>query len=138
VKRDTPFVWAVDCTTAILWLSPLPQPSDNLEVDVFGFATGGILTQRDEQDKPRPIAYISQTLNDAERNYSIHDHEHLVVMRGLCAQIIWLSCSPFACHCQIAGVVASVSKSNYFSRTVGSRAVFRRSLDDRPSRIAAT
>jgi RNase H-like domain found in reverse transcriptase len=50
---------------------------------MFGSATGGIPTQRDERDKPCPIAYIFQTLNDAERNYSIHGHELLAVMRGL-------------------------------------------------------
>ena len=33
--------------------------------------------------KWRPVAYISKLLNEAERNYKIHDKEILVIVRCL-------------------------------------------------------
>ena len=31
----------------------------------------------------RPVAFVSKSLSDTERNYEIHDKEMLVVVRGL-------------------------------------------------------
>jgi RNase H-like domain found in reverse transcriptase/Integrase zinc binding domain len=54
-------------------------------VDASQYATGAILQQPDEAGRLRPVGYDSQTFNDAERGYDIHDHELLVVIRGLLA-----------------------------------------------------
>jgi hypothetical protein len=42
-----------------------------------------ILYQRDDKEKLRPMAYHSETFNEAERGYNIHDRELLAVVRGL-------------------------------------------------------
>jgi len=54
-----------------------------VEVDVSDFATGGVLSMKCEDEKWRPVAYISKLLNEAERNYEIHDKEMLAIIRCL-------------------------------------------------------
>ena len=42
-----------------------------------------VLSMKGEDEKQRPVAYLSKSLNKIERNYKIHDKEMLVVIRGL-------------------------------------------------------
>jgi len=51
-----------------------------VEADTFNFATGGVLSIKYEDNKWRPVAYISKSLNETERNYKIHDKEMLAVI----------------------------------------------------------
>ena len=51
-----------------------------VEVDVSDFAMGGVLSMKCEDEKWRPVAYISKSLNEAERNYEIHDKKMLVII----------------------------------------------------------
>jgi RNase H-like domain found in reverse transcriptase len=95
-KKDTPFVWTPCCTAAIQRLKeivlsdpvlqqPHPDHPYTLEVDASQYATGAILQQPDEAGHLRPVGYDSQTFNDAERGYDIHDRELLAVIQGLLA-----------------------------------------------------
>jgi len=54
-----------------------------VEVDASNFATEGVLSIKCEDNKWRPVAYISKSLNETERNYEIHDKEMLAVIRCL-------------------------------------------------------
>jgi RNase H-like domain found in reverse transcriptase len=54
-----------------------------LEVDASQYASGVILHQPDNNQKLRPVGYYSQTFNQAERNYNIHDQELLAMVQGL-------------------------------------------------------
>ena len=54
-----------------------------VEADASDFATGGVLLMKCEDKKWRPVAYISKSLNEAERNYEIHDKEMLAIIRCL-------------------------------------------------------
>ena len=54
-----------------------------VEADASDFATGGVLSMRCEDEKWRPVVYISKSLNEAERNYEIHDKEMLAIIRCL-------------------------------------------------------
>jgi hypothetical protein len=94
LRKDSPFLWTEECChtldTLITTVTSNPsigQPDMSkpfqLEVDTSAFATGAILTQKDERGKPQAVGYHSQTFNDAERNYNIHDRELLAVVRGL-------------------------------------------------------
>ena len=105
-KKDRPFFWTKECTTAlntlidiILSNPSLRQPDLSrpffLQVDASAFATGAILTQVDDRDKHVIVGFHSQTFNDAERNYDIHDRELLAVYRGLTAHRHLLLSSPF-------------------------------------------
>jgi len=51
-----------------------------VEADASNFATGGVLSIKCEDNKWRPVAYISKSLNETERNYEIHDKEMLAVI----------------------------------------------------------
>ena len=54
-----------------------------IEADVSDFVTEGVLSMKCKDEKWRPVAYISKSLNEAERNYKIHDKEMLVIIRCL-------------------------------------------------------
>jgi len=51
-----------------------------VEADVSDFAMRGVLLMKCKDEKWRPVAYISKSLNEAERNYKIHDKEMLVII----------------------------------------------------------
>jgi len=53
-----------------------------VETDASVHAIGGVLSQ--EQDgKWKPIAFLSRTMQPAERNYKIYDKELLVIVEAL-------------------------------------------------------
>jgi len=54
-----------------------------VEADVSDYATGGVLSMKCEDERWRPVAYISKSLSNTEKNYEIHDKEILVVIRCL-------------------------------------------------------
>ena len=60
-----------------------PARPTRLEVDASGYATGGVLSQKCDDDLWHPIAYRSQTMSEAERNYDIYDREMLAIVRAL-------------------------------------------------------
>jgi hypothetical protein len=65
----------------------LTQPDPSLPyylyVDASDYASGAILTQRDNRGKHRAVGYHSKTFSPAEQNYTIHDKEFLAVIHGL-------------------------------------------------------
>jgi len=54
-----------------------------IEANTSNYATGGILLMKCSDNLWRPVAFISKSLSDTERNYKIHDKEILVVVRCL-------------------------------------------------------
>ena len=54
-----------------------------VEVDTSYFVTEGVLSMKCEDKKWRPVAYISKLLNEAKRNYEIHNKEMLAIIRCL-------------------------------------------------------
>ncbi|KAH9271978.1 hypothetical protein BASA83_005824 [Batrachochytrium salamandrivorans] len=92
LQMTLPFIWGPDQEKAILDLKNafsvgdfLAHPDDSrpfiLETDASDFAISGILSQYDDQDSLRPVAFYSRQMNDAERNYEIYDKELLAVVR---------------------------------------------------------
>ena len=53
-----------------------------VEMDVLGHAIGGVLLQ-EQEGKWKPIAFLSRTMQLAERNYEIYDKKLLVIMEAL-------------------------------------------------------
>ena len=51
-----------------------------VEANASDFATGEVLSIKCEDKKWRPVAYISKSLNEAKRNYEIHDKEILAII----------------------------------------------------------
>ena len=54
-----------------------------MEVDASDYATGGVLSIECGDRLWRPVAFLSKSLNEMERNYKIHDKEMLAIIRGL-------------------------------------------------------
>ena len=54
-----------------------------MKADASNFATEGMLSMKCEDNKWRPVVYISKSLNETERNYEIHNKEILAIIRCL-------------------------------------------------------
>jgi len=54
-----------------------------VEVDALNYATGGVLSIKCSDDLWRPVAFISKSLSDIERNYEIYNKEILAIVRCL-------------------------------------------------------
>ena len=54
-----------------------------MEIDTSDYATGRVLSMEYEDGLWRPVAFLSKSLNETERNYEIHDKEMLVIIREL-------------------------------------------------------
>ena len=65
-----------------------------LEVDASQFATGAILSQKDERGRLRPVGSVSHSFTLVERNYNIHNRELLAIIHGLRAWCHILLSSP--------------------------------------------
>ena len=60
-----------------------PEKKTVLECDASGWATGGVLSQYDDDNVLRTVAYFSAKNTTAEVNYTIHDKEMLAVIKCL-------------------------------------------------------
>ena len=54
-----------------------------IEVNVSDYITGEVLSIECSNGWQKPVAYLSKSLNETERNYEIYDKEILTVIRGL-------------------------------------------------------
>ena len=54
-----------------------------VEANASNYATGGVLSIKCSDEMWRPVAFISKSLSNTERNYEIHDKEMLAVVRCL-------------------------------------------------------
>ena len=90
---NAPFIWAQEQEDAFNKLKSLitaapvlaiPNHTDpfRLETDASAFATGAVLSQK-QDNKWRPIAYMSKALDATQRNYEIYDRELLAIMLAL-------------------------------------------------------
>ena len=70
-------------TTKLVLAAPDLDKEMRVKADASDYATRGVLSVKGEDRKWRPVAFISKSLNDTERNYEIHDKEMLAVIRCL-------------------------------------------------------
>ena len=54
-----------------------------VKADASDFVTREVLSMKCEDEKWRPVSYISKSLNEAERNYKIHNKEMLAIIQCL-------------------------------------------------------
>jgi hypothetical protein len=71
--------WAKEVAILTQWD---PDKPTSLEADCSGYALGRALLQG-EEGKRSAVAFHSQKLSPAERNYPIHDKEMLAIIRCL-------------------------------------------------------
>ena len=54
-----------------------------MKVDASDYTMGGVLSMECKDGLWRPVAFLSKSLNETERNYEIYDKEMLAIVRGL-------------------------------------------------------
>jgi len=67
--------------TELVLVTPNLDREMRVEVGVSDFATEGVLSIKCEDERWRPVTYIFKSLNEAERNYEIHDKEMLAIIQ---------------------------------------------------------
>ncbi|QRV96785.1 Retrotransposable element Tf2 protein [Ceratobasidium sp. AG-Ba] len=93
-KKETKFEWSQKCQQAFeeikkrvcenpVLIHPDPDKPFILETDASGVAIGAILSQRGEDGYLHPIAYLSKSYNDAQRNYDTANKELLAIVESL-------------------------------------------------------
>jgi len=93
-RKDVKWQWGVEqqkafdelkrvFTTKPVLAAPDLDKEFRVEADVSNYATGGVLSMKCSDKMWRPVAFISKSLSDTERNYEIHDKEMLAVIRCL-------------------------------------------------------
>jgi len=70
-------------TTEPVLVTPDLDKEMRVEADASDFVMEGVLSMKCEDEKWRPVAYISKSLNKAEKNYEIHDKEMLAIIQCL-------------------------------------------------------
>ena len=94
VKKDKKWEWAEkeektfrelkeQFTKEPVLAAPDIDKKIRMEVDASDYATGGVLSMECGDGLWRPVAFLSKSLNEMERNYEIHDKEMLAIIRGL-------------------------------------------------------
>jgi len=93
-RKDVKWQWrkeqwqAFDKLKEVFTLKPVLVAPDldkefRVKVNASNYATGGVLLMKCSDKMWRPVAFISKSLSDTERNYEIHDKEMLVIVRCL-------------------------------------------------------
>ena len=105
IKKDTPWEWTPErqnafeklkklvCDKPVLLMPNLENPFE-LEVDASSFAIRATLNQQDERQRWHPVAYFSETLSEAERNYNVYDRELLTIVKSLRHWRVYLAGAP--------------------------------------------
>ena len=70
------------CTTPVL-AHPDPEKPYLVECDASDFAMGAVLSQKLEDGKWHPVAFMSKSFKDEQEAYEIHDKELLAIMTAL-------------------------------------------------------
>jgi hypothetical protein len=63
-------------------IHPNPDEPYYLETDASGVALGAILSQKGEDGRMHPIAFLSESFTPQQRNYDTHDKELLAIIRS--------------------------------------------------------
>ena len=91
-KKEVSFQWTDKCqqafetlkkafTSELILMHFDPDRPIIVETDASDYVSGGILSQYDNENVLRPIAYFSKKHNPAECNYEIYDKELMAIVR---------------------------------------------------------
>jgi len=70
-------------TKELVLAAPDIDKKMRMEMNASDYAMGGVLLMECKDGLWRPVAFLSKSLNETERNYEIHDKEMLVIVRKL-------------------------------------------------------
>ena len=69
-------------TDAPVLAHPDPHRQWTVQTDASGYAIGAVLSQKQDDDTMRPVAFWSHKLNSAERNYSATERELMAIVKA--------------------------------------------------------
>ena len=92
-KKEVPWEWTASCqkafdtlraafTTDVVLAHYDPERRIVVETDASDYVSAGILSQYDDEEVLRPIAYFSKKHTPAECNYEIYDKELMAIVRA--------------------------------------------------------
>jgi len=70
-------------TSAPILTFPADSGHFKLECDASNFTTGAVLSQLQTDGEFHPVAFMSKSFTDVERNYEVYDKEMLAIIRAL-------------------------------------------------------
>ena len=94
LKKDKLFDWTPECQNVfemfkqqftgepVLMMPDQTRPFQ-IEADASKYASGAVLTQTDSNGDRPPVAFLSKTFTETERNYEIYDQELLGIIHAL-------------------------------------------------------
>jgi hypothetical protein len=93
LHKNNPWQWALPeqrafeaLKSALMLAHLLLQPDVRklffIKCDTSEYATGAILSQKDEEGKLHPVVFLSKSMAPAKRNYDIFDKELLAIIRA--------------------------------------------------------
>ena len=108
-RKDINFYWSSEhaaafnalkaaIQTAPVLATPDPTKPFILYTDASIMATGAVLLQPDNDNKPRPLAFLSHKLLPAERNYTVGELELLAIIHALRAWRCFLEGADFVVY----------------------------------------
>jgi len=106
LKKERYFEWTQEAQEAfdtlkdqfsrepVLFMPDMTRPFQ-IKTDASKYPSGGVLTQEDKNGNRHPIAFISKSFTDTERNYDIYDRELYAIIRALKEWRHYIQGSPF-------------------------------------------
>ena len=70
-------------TKELVLVAPDLNKKIRIKVDTSDYVTGEVLSMECEDGRWQSVVYLSNLLNEMERNYEIYDKEMLAIIRGL-------------------------------------------------------
>jgi hypothetical protein len=106
LKKDTPYKWDEPCvktfdtlkdklTSAPVLAYPNYEKPFVLYTDACVMGLGAVLSQNDDAGQEHPIVFLSRSLTDAEKNYSITELECLAIVWSVKKLHVYLDGSKF-------------------------------------------
>ncbi|KAG2788601.1 hypothetical protein PC111_g24195 [Phytophthora cactorum] len=127
LKKEAEWKWTAECQQAfdavkqglteapILAVADLDRPF-HVVCDASDFAIGCALMQHDHEGRDRVVYHQSRQLKPAERNYPVHDKEHLAMKYALAKfRVYLLGSGPFVVYTDHASLRTAV-KSPHISQ----------------------
>ncbi|KAL3679659.1 hypothetical protein R1sor_022615 [Riccia sorocarpa] len=127
LKKDQAYEWRKEHQNSFQKLkdalvnAPVLRPPEwgkpfHVYVDTSSFATGAILSQKDEYNKDFPIYYASRQLNEAEKNYTTTEREALGMVYACKKFRSYLLGYPFVFHVDHSALQYLVKKADLSGR----------------------
>ena len=129
-RKDAPFVWSESCqesfeklkmllTSTPVLAFPNFQKPFTLETDASGSGLGAVLSQHQDDNSIRPIAYASRGLQKHEQNYGISELEALAVVWATKHFHVYLyghHCTVLTDHCALKSLLNTPHPSGKLAR----------------------